>query len=95
MIHINKSIFTAVAITIASGVSVGCASGPDRVAADHGNSVRAMRRAQTADPLTLITTDTAPVETTDGQRLEVVLDSYRTDTSNRQNVEQPINISID
>lgn len=95
MITINKSIFVAMAITIASGVSVGCASGPDRVAADHGNSVRAMRRAQTADPLTLITTDTAPIETTDGQRMETALEAYRSGTSGREGVEQPININID
>ena len=86
---------TMAAIVVVTTMTVSCASGPDHVASDYGNSVRAMKRAQTSDPLTLISTDTTPVETTDGQRMENALQSYRTSTSQPEKITTPITISVD
>jgi hypothetical protein len=83
------------ALVIAASLSVGCASGPDNVEDDFGNSVRAMRRAQTSDPLTLISTDTTPIESTDGQRMEGALESMRSSTSQPDKITQPIQINVD
>ena len=71
----NMCLLTGVVIAIA--LTTGCASGPTRVEADYGNSVRAMQRAQILDPVAAATVDTTPVTTTDGQRMENVLNTYR------------------
>lgn len=81
-------------LVMTAALATGCASGPDHVEDDFGNSVQAMKRAQTGDPLTLISTDTTPVETTDGRRMENALNTYRSDTSTANKVRKPIEISV-
>lgn len=71
----NICLLTGIVMAIA--LTTGCASGPTRVEADYGNSVRAMNRAQIMDPVAAATSDTTPVTTTDGQRMEAVLETYR------------------
>jgi hypothetical protein len=68
-------------IVMAVALTTGCASGPTRVEKDYGNSVRAMNRAQTLDPVAAATPDTTPITTTDGQRMENVLREHRTRVS--------------
>ena len=65
--------------TLAAGLALtaACASGPERVEADFGNSVRAMRQAQTLDPVAAGAPDTTPITSTDAQRMEHALQSYR------------------
>jgi hypothetical protein len=65
------------ALTVALALTSGCASGPDRVADDFGNSVRAMRQAQTMDAVAAAAPDTTPITSTDGQRMENALQTYR------------------
>jgi hypothetical protein len=70
--------------TLAAALSLatGCASGPDRVEEDFGNSVRAMRQAQTMDAVAAAAPDTTPITSTDGQRMENALQSYRENVGN-------------
>jgi len=72
---LNICLLTGIVMAIA--LTTGCASGPTRVEEDYGNSVRAMRQAQTMDPVAAATVDTTPITSTDGQRMENVLKTYR------------------
>jgi len=72
---INGLILPTLAAALA--LTAGCASGPDRVEEDFGNSVRAMRQAQTMDVVAAAAPDTTPITSTDGQRMENALQSYR------------------
>jgi 7-keto-8-aminopelargonate synthetase-like enzyme len=69
-------------LTVALALASGCASGPDRVEEDFGNSVRAMRQAQTMDAVAAAAPDTTPITSTDGQRMENALQSYRENVGN-------------
>jgi hypothetical protein len=69
-------------LAVALTLTAGCASGPDRVEADFGNSVRAMRQAQTMDGVAAAAPDTPPITSTDGQRMENALQSYRENVGN-------------
>ncbi len=88
----NMCLLTGVVIAIA--LTTGCASGPTRVEADYGNSVRAMQRAQILDPVAAATVDTTPVTTTDGQRMENVLNTYRNTVGEPANTSKTINFEI-
>lgn len=70
------------ALVIGATLVSGCASGPTRVEDDFGNSVRAMRQAQTLDPVAAAAPDTTPITSTDGQRMENALRSYRESVGN-------------
>jgi len=73
--RINTLILPALAAALT--LTAGCASGPERVEKDFGNSVRAMRQAQTMDAVAAAAPDTTPITSTDGQRMENALQSYR------------------
>lgn len=88
----NMCLLTGVVIAIA--LTTGCASGPTRVEADYGNSVRAMQRAQILDPVAAATVDTTPVTTTDGQRMENVLNTYRNTVGEPASTSKTINFDI-
>jgi hypothetical protein len=59
--------------------------------ADFGNSVRHMVRSQsvTSGPV-----DTTPVETGDGERLNGVIEAYRTDVARGEPLQQPVAVSF-
>jgi hypothetical protein len=76
---INLCLLTGIVMAIA--LTSGCASSATRVEADYGNSVRAMRQAQTLDPVAAATPDTTAITSTDGQRMENVLREHRTSVS--------------
>ena len=73
-------------------LTAGCAA--TATESDFGNSVRAMRAAQTNDPSTILNPDTTPVESTDGVRMEGALKSYREGTSSSTGTSRPLQISI-
>jgi len=75
-------------------LTAGCASGPDRVEEDFGNSVRAMREAQTYHPETRETIDITPVETTEGARMESSLEAYRSYSSDPSQTGRKIDFDI-
>ena len=68
--------------------------GPTRVEEDFGNSVRAMRQQQVMDPVAAATVDTTPVTSTDGQRMERVLETYRQSVGEPQEVSKPITFEV-
>ena len=55
--------------------AAGCATGPEAVEADFGNSVRAMRQAQIANPSAPVDND--PIDHGDGQRVNGAIEAYR------------------
>jgi type IV pilus biogenesis protein CpaD/CtpE len=77
----NKKILVTTAI--AAGFIAGCAAGPERAERDFGNSVRAANQAQVLNPVSLRNPDMTPIDQTDGQRIENVVDNYRADVSIR------------
>lgn len=81
-------------IVLAAALTAGCASGPTRVEADYGNSVRAMRQAQTLDPVAAAAPDTSPVTTTDGQRMENALKSYRENVGQQTTVSETFQFEV-
>ena len=93
---ISKEKLIALSLTMALVATAGCARGPTRVEQDYGNSVRAMKRAQTQDLMKVMAPDTTPVETTDGQRMENVLDSYRSTKSDPSaTTSRPLILGVD
>ena len=77
----NKKILVTTAI--AAGFIAGCANTPERAERDFGNSVRAANQAQVLNPVSVRNPDMTPIDGTDGQRIENVLDNYRVDVSRR------------
>jgi hypothetical protein len=90
----NNKAATALSIMLAAGLLAGCASGPDRVADDFGNSVRAMNRAQILDPVAANNPDMTPVDGTDGARMENALKTYREDVAKPEQTRRDVVISI-
>jgi hypothetical protein len=90
----NNSVFVIGAIILLAILLTGCASSATRVEKDYGNSVHAMQRAQVMDPMTIISPDTTPVETTDGQRMENALNASRTTVANPSSTARPLEIMI-
>jgi hypothetical protein len=60
-----------------------------------GDSVRNMIEAQTYDPSTRSSPSTETVDSSDGRRLEAVLDVYRTDVAKPDTVGDEIVINVD
>ncbi len=90
----TESIFFMSTILVIIALNIGCARGPERVEDDFGNSVRAMKIAQTNDPLTILFPDTTPVDGTDGARMEGVLKSYREGSASSTDTSRPLHISV-
>jgi hypothetical protein len=67
---------TLLALTCLLGA---CATEPTLTELNFGDSVRQMIRAQTYDQSTLSSPSDAPVDRTDGQMLEGVLEGYRSE----------------
>ncbi len=85
----NNTMFTLTGLLI-SIVLVGCTAYPT-TEDDFGESVRHLIRTQkvyTGPP------DASPVEGGDGDRLNNVLEVYRTDVSAPEEVQQPLVISV-
>jgi len=59
--------------------------------ADYGDSVRHMVTSQTANPGSV---DTSPVETGDGERINGVLEAYRTDVTRTEGAPPPVAIQF-
>jgi outer membrane murein-binding lipoprotein Lpp len=90
--HKNSAVLTA--LIIGTTLIAGCASGPTRVEDDFGSSVRAMRQAQTMDPVAAAAPDTTPITSTDGQRMENALKSYRESVGEPAAVRDDFNFEV-
>lgn len=89
----QKTLANSVA-ALALCLLVGCASDPTVSEQNFGNSVRNMIAVQTYDPSTLSTPSSAPVDGTDGQKLEGALGVYRQAPAGTDNVGREININL-
>lgn len=87
---------TSIFIALLLGITMaGCAgTGPRNVERDYGSSVRQMIASQTLDPATAAKPDPDAVDEGDGERLNSVLETYRTDVAKPADVSQPIVISV-
>lgn len=56
-------------------LAAGCATGPETVENDYGNSVRHMMQAQTANPTA--PADSNPLDHGDGMRINGAVEAYR------------------
>ncbi len=76
-------------LTVLAGLAA-CSAYPS-TEADFGNSVEHMVRSQRmpTDPV-----DAEPLETGDGQRIDAVLEAYRTDVSRGDAGAPPVNVSF-
>lgn len=86
--HTLGGLATAVLLTACS------TNTPTPTERDFGDSVRNMIEAQTYDPSTLASPSTETVDSSDGRRLEAVLDVYRTDVSGPDSVSDEIVINV-
>ena len=67
---------------------------PVRVEQDYGNSVRNMIQAQTYNPAAALNPSAVPPKGMDAPKAGAVLETYRSDVSKPQKVEQPILLNI-
>ena len=81
---------TLLVVALASG----CATEPTAVEEDFGTSVRQMIRAQTYNPKTLENPSREPVTGVDGEYAEAVLDAYKGDVSQPEQVRNEIQINV-
>lgn len=81
-------------IALAAGLlaATGCATGPEAVENDFGNSVRQMTEAQTVNPSAPM--DVEAIDHGDGQVIENVVQAYRKDVAKREDVKQDIVINV-
>ena len=83
-------------ITIVLGAvalsSVACSS--SAVEESYGDAVRSNVHAQVYDPATITNPSSDPVEGTDGQRMEAVMESHRSQQGSADSVAEPIVISV-
>ncbi|MGD8339930.1 MAG: hypothetical protein PVH89_04060 [Gammaproteobacteria bacterium] len=73
----------------------GCASQPTNTEATFGDSVRNMVRAQTLNQETLTNPSDEVIDSTDGQKLEGVLETYRTVAADPSEVREGVTISVE
>ena len=74
---------------------VGCASQPTGTEAAFGDSVRQMVRAQTLNQSTLSNPSDEVIDSTDGQKLEGVLEAYRTVVADPGSASSGVTINVD
>ena len=60
----------------------------------YGDAVRSNVQAQVYDPATLTNPSSDPVEGTDGQRMEAVMESHRSQQGSADSVAEPIVINV-
>jgi hypothetical protein len=81
MIHTIKTSILTAGLILALGITA--CTGLENVEKDHGNAVTEMTAKQTLDPVAAIAPDPDAIDSTDGQRLEGVVGSYRAEGKER------------
>jgi starvation-inducible outer membrane lipoprotein len=67
-------------------IAAGCATGPEAVENDFGNSVRHMTQAQTANPTA--PADSNPLDHGDGVRINGAIEAYRKGTADPKAIKE-------
>lgn len=76
-------------------VASGCTSTePNRVEAYYGDAVNSIKAAQVYDPEAAANPSADPVEGTDGQRMETVIEALRGETGSADSARQPLVINV-
>ncbi len=92
-----KNVSAVLALALVATLLGACAAlepEPTLLESHFGDSVRQMIEAQTYDPSTLSSPSTQPVEGGDGQRIQNVLEAYRTDVAKPESVDDDIVINV-
>jgi hypothetical protein len=79
--HALRKLFNGLMIAMALTAIAGCSNVESAVEADFGNSVRHMIQAQTLNPQNSLLPDPEPVDSGNGERLNGVMEAYKTDVS--------------
>jgi type IV pilus biogenesis protein CpaD/CtpE len=80
------------ALAAAMAVTAGCATGPEAVEEDFGNSVRHMTQVQTANPSAPM--DAKAIDHGDGERANSAIEAYRKDVGEREEIKQEVVIDV-
>jgi type IV pilus biogenesis protein CpaD/CtpE len=84
---------TVISVALAAGLALaGCATGPETVEKDFGNSVRHMMQVQTANPSAPV--DGNALDHGDGQRANSVMEAYRKDVGKPEEVKKEIILNM-
>lgn len=91
----NTKTLTAAALCVLAVSATGCSSW-DRygVKSTYGDAVRSNTEAQLYNPAAATYPSPDPVEGTDGQRMEAVMETHRGQTGSAESVGQPIVINV-
>lgn len=90
----NKQKISMTLVACMALSSVAACSWGSRVEATYGDSVRSTVRAQLYDPATAANPSADPVEGTDGQRMEAVMEAHRGQAGSGEAVSNPIVINV-
>ena len=88
-----RKLYSTVVVTLPLGLGA-CVAEPTLTETNFGDSVRQMIEVQTYDQSTLTTPSTDSVDSSDGQRLENVLEAYRTDVAKPAAVNENVVINV-
>jgi len=89
---INKVIQTTILVGATALLTGACTT--SAVDESFGDATRSNVRAQVYDPETLTNPSSDPVEGTDGQRMEAVMESFRSQQGSANSVANPIVINV-
>jgi len=70
-------------------MAAGCATGPEAVENDFGNSVRQMQQAQTANPMA--PADSNPLDHGDGTRINGAIEAYHNSATDPKALKDQMN----
>jgi type IV pilus biogenesis protein CpaD/CtpE len=90
---INKVMQTTILMGATALLTVACTTS-SAVDESFGDATRSNVRAQVYDPETLTNPSSDPVEGTDGQRMEAVMESFRSQQGSADSVANPIVINV-
>lgn len=90
----NKTKQISIVLGVLALSTAACTSSTGRVEATYGDAIRSNVRAQLYDPLTATNPSLDAVEGTDGQRMEAVMETHRSQQGSAESVAQPIVISV-
>jgi len=86
------NIYKILRLVVASApllMAAGCATGPEAVENDFGNSVRHMTQAQTANPMA--PADSNPLDHGDGTRINGAIEAYRNSATDPKALKEQMN----
>lgn len=90
----NKAKQILIVLGVMALSTVACTNTANRVESSYGDAVRSNVRAQLYDPAAAANPSPDPVEGTDGQRMEAVMETHRGHQGSAESVSNQIIISV-